>query len=81
MVDEKGNVHLIVNKDEEEDEEGEYGDEEMMQMMGGDMDEEEFLAMMEQQDALARGPNGILLQNSTIINSSQNTSLEDQFAD
>jgi len=45
-------------------------------MSGADPDDEEFLQMMQQQDLHL--PAG-LQQNSTIINSSQNTSLEDNF--
>ena len=56
-MDEKGNVHLVVNKGGEyEDDDDVYGDEDEMGMMGdGDGDEEEFLQMMEQEDALGRG--------------------------
>jgi len=48
----------------------------------GYMDDEEFLNMMEQEAAAGRvrGLQDVLdQQNSTIINSSQNTSLEDNF--
>ena len=54
----------------------EYGEEGAQQIIDGeDLDDEEFLQMMEQQDLRLRAGQ----QNSTIINSSQNTSLEDNF--
>lgn len=58
-----------------------YGDEEAAGQIidGGDLDDEEFLAMMEQEAAHGRMLRGDRQQNSTIINSSQNTSLEDNF--
>lgn len=81
LVDAQGNIHFPVD-----DEEANHliidGD-------GGDLDDEEFLALMEQ-EAMLRGnghagavAHGVVPQghnnNSTIINSSQNTSLEDNF--
>ena len=60
-------MHLVDNRDNEEYEYGDEDDE--MGMMGGDEDEEEFLQMMEQEEAMGRGINGVQ-QNSTIINSS-----------
>ncbi len=57
MVDEKGNVYLVGNKDDEY----EYGDED-------ELNEDQFLQMMEQEEA--EGRIGMPEQNSTIINSS-----------
>jgi hypothetical protein len=67
VMDEKGDVHLVDNRDGLEYDYGEEDDE--MGMMGDDVDEEEFLQMMEQEEAMGRGINGVQ-QNSTIINSS-----------
>lgn len=73
MVDNKGNVYLVANKDDE-NEDDEYGNEDDDEE---EMNEEEFLQMMEREEA--EGRIGMPEQNSTIINSSQNTSLEDNF--
>lgn len=72
---------MEADPDEDGDEEGAggaYGEED-------DMDDEEFLQMMEAEAAQGRlglaGVRGAPIgeQDSTIINSSQNTSLEDNF--
>lgn len=81
QVDQDGNVHLV-----EANQYLDYGDEDDMDgrpvLQEGYMDDEEFLNMMEQEAAAGRvrGLQDVLdQQNSTIINSSQNTSLEDNF--
>jgi hypothetical protein len=55
VVDDKGNVHLVVGNEFEGEEDEGYGEEDDENMLMGDQNEEEFLQMMQQEEMMGRG--------------------------